>query len=165
METLAGWLPSRLTGGEFHPLLVAAAYLLEFLAIRPFADGNGRVGRLLTNLLLLRCGHAYLPYGSIDAAIHARSVAGSGGYSTLGTEGLLIYDGVVTMTNLSVGSQAANSFLTMLVAGGGLFLRALRELAALTPLPEAAQTPPFCPSQVQVAPVTSAGSGSRRPSF
>ena len=72
METLAGWLPSRLTGGEFHPLLVVAAYLLEFLAIRPFADGNGRVGRLLTNLLLLRCGHAYLPYGSLDAAIHAR---------------------------------------------------------------------------------------------
>ena len=72
METLAGWLPSRLTGGEFHPLLVVAAYLLEFLAIRPFADGNGRVGRLLANLLLLRCGHAYLPYGSLDAAIHSR---------------------------------------------------------------------------------------------
>ena len=72
METLAAWLPSRLAGGEFHPLLVVAAYLLEFLAIRPFADGNGRLGRLLTNLLLLRCGHAYLPYGSLDAAIHAR---------------------------------------------------------------------------------------------
>ena len=72
METLAGWLPPRLAGGEFHPLLVIAAYLLEFLAIRPFADGNGRMGRLLTNLLLLRCGHAYLPYGSLDAAIFAR---------------------------------------------------------------------------------------------
>jgi Fic family protein len=72
METLTGWLPSRLAGGEFHPLLVVAAYLLEFLAIRPFADGNGRVGRLLTHLLLLRCGHAYLPYGSLDAAIQAR---------------------------------------------------------------------------------------------
>jgi Fic family protein len=72
METLAAWLASRLAGGEFHPLLVAAAFLLEFLAIRPFADGNGRVGRLLTNLLLLRCGHAYLPYGSLDAVIHAR---------------------------------------------------------------------------------------------
>jgi len=72
METLSAWLPSRLDGGEFHPLLVVAAYLLEFLAIRPFADGNGRVGRLLTNLLILRCGHAYLPYGSLDAAIHAR---------------------------------------------------------------------------------------------
>ena len=72
METLSGWLPSRLEGETFHPLLVVAGYLLEFLAIRPFADGNGRVSRLLTNLLLLRCGHAYLPYGSLDAAIHAR---------------------------------------------------------------------------------------------
>lgn len=72
METLSAWLPSRLAGGEFHPLLVVAAYLLEFLAIRPFADGNGRMGRLLTNLLLLRCGHSYLPYGSLDASIHAR---------------------------------------------------------------------------------------------
>jgi Fic family protein len=72
METLSGWLPSRLEGGEFHPLIVVAGYLLEFLAIRPFGDGNGRVSRLLTNLLLLRCGHAYLPYGSLDAAIHAR---------------------------------------------------------------------------------------------
>jgi Fic family protein len=72
METLAGWLLSRLAGGEFHPLLVVAAFLLEFLAIRPFADGNGRVGRLLTNLLLLRCGHSYLPYGSLEATILAR---------------------------------------------------------------------------------------------
>jgi Fic family protein len=69
METLSAWYASRIGGGEFHPLLVAAGYLLEFLAIRPFADGNGRLGRLLTNLLLLRCGHAYLPYGSLEKAI------------------------------------------------------------------------------------------------
>lgn len=72
METLTRWLPRRLGGGEFHPLLVVAAYLLEFLAIRPFADGNKRLSRLLTNLLLMRCGHAYLPYGSLDAAIAGR---------------------------------------------------------------------------------------------
>jgi Fic family protein len=72
METLTGWLMSRIGGGEFHPLLVCAAYLLELLAIRPFADGNGRVGRLLTNLLLLRCGHAYVPYGSLEKAIAGR---------------------------------------------------------------------------------------------
>ncbi|RJP22438.1 MAG: hypothetical protein C4529_05910 [Deltaproteobacteria bacterium] len=72
METLSGWLASRIGGGEFHPLLVCAAYLLELLAIRPFADGNGRVGRLLTNLLLLRCGHAYVPYGSLEKAIAGR---------------------------------------------------------------------------------------------
>jgi len=69
MEALTSWYASRIRGEEFHPILVTAAYLLEFLAIRPFADGNGRLGRLLTNLLLLRCGHAYLPYGSLERAI------------------------------------------------------------------------------------------------
>ena len=69
MEALSAWYASRGRGGDFHPVLVAAATLLEFLAIRPFADGNGRVGRLLTNLLLLRCGHAYIPYGSLEKAI------------------------------------------------------------------------------------------------
>jgi Fic family protein len=69
MEALSAWYASRTRGGEFHPILVAAGYLLEFLAIRPFTDGNGRLGRLLTNLLLLRCGHSYLPYGSLEKAI------------------------------------------------------------------------------------------------
>jgi Fic family protein len=72
MQALTAWLESRIGGPEFHPLLVAAAYLLEFLAIRPFAEGNGRVSRLLTNLLLLREGHAYIPYGSLEGAIAAR---------------------------------------------------------------------------------------------
>lgn len=72
MQALTAWLETRIGGAEFHPLLVAAAYLLEFLAIRPFETGNGRVSRLLTNLLLLREGHAYLPYGSLEGAIAAR---------------------------------------------------------------------------------------------
>jgi Fic family protein len=72
MEALTAWFSSRIGGPEFHPLLVAASYLLEFLAIRPFASGNGRVSRILTNLLLLRCGHACIPYGSLEAAIAAR---------------------------------------------------------------------------------------------
>jgi Fic family protein len=72
MEALERWLLSRLAVAEVHPILVSAAYLLEFLAIRPFAEGNGRVSRLLSNLLLLRCGHAYLPYGSLEKAIAGR---------------------------------------------------------------------------------------------
>jgi len=71
METLSAWFASRIGGGEFHPLLVAAAYLLEFLAIRPFAEGNHRTGRLLMNLLLMRCGHTCMPYGSLDRVISA----------------------------------------------------------------------------------------------
>ncbi len=72
MEALTAWLLSRIEGGEFHPLFVAAAYILEFLAVRPFAAGNGRLSRLLTNLLLLRCGHGYLPYGPLETAIAGR---------------------------------------------------------------------------------------------
>jgi len=72
MEVLSRWLSSRLAGGEFHPLLVVAAYLLELLAIQPFSTGNGQVSRLLTNLLLLRCDHASVPYASLEAAIASR---------------------------------------------------------------------------------------------
>ncbi|MEW6718978.1 MAG: Fic family protein [Thermodesulfobacteriota bacterium] len=69
METLTAWFSSRIGGGEFHPLLVVASYVLEFLAIRPFSDGNRRMGRLLTNLLLLRCGHGYLRCASLEKAV------------------------------------------------------------------------------------------------
>ena len=47
-----------------------------------------------------------------------RSSAGSGGYGTLGTEGLIINNGLVTMASLNVGTPTAASFLTTLVAGG-----------------------------------------------
>lgn len=72
MDALIRWTNARLAAGEFHPLLVVAAFVLEFLAIRPFAAGNGRTSRLLTNLLLLRSGYAYMPYGSLEKAIASR---------------------------------------------------------------------------------------------
>lgn len=74
LETRAAvaWAASRLAGRTFHPLLVIAAFLLEFLAIRPFADGNGRLSRILANLLLLQGGYAYVPYASLDRAIASR---------------------------------------------------------------------------------------------
>ena len=72
MDALLRWTNSRLDSGAFHPLFVVAGFVLEFLAIRPFAAGNGRTSRLLTNLLLLRCGYAYLPYASIENVIAER---------------------------------------------------------------------------------------------
>jgi Fic family protein len=72
MDALLRWANSRLESGAFHPLFVVAGFVLEFLAIRPFAAGNGRTSRLLTNLLLLRCGYAYLPYASIENVIAGR---------------------------------------------------------------------------------------------
>jgi len=40
-----------------HPLLIAAAFHLEFELIHPFNDGNGRLGRILMNLILMQCGY------------------------------------------------------------------------------------------------------------
>ena len=72
MDALLRWTNFRLDSAAFHPLLVIAGFVLEFLAIRPFAGGNGRTSRLLTNLLLLRCGYTYLPYASLERIIAER---------------------------------------------------------------------------------------------
>jgi Fic family protein len=73
MDALMRWTNSRLDSGAFHPLLVVAGFVLEFLAIRPFSAGNGRTSRLLTDLLLLRCGYGYLPYASLEKVISERN--------------------------------------------------------------------------------------------
>ena len=72
MQAAAGWAASRLASAAFHPLLVNAGFILEFLAIRPFADGNGRLSRILTTLLLLKSGYAFVPYASLEKAIADR---------------------------------------------------------------------------------------------
>ncbi len=72
MRAAIGWASSRLASSAFHPLLVNAGFILEFLAIRPFADGNGRLSRILTNLLLLRSGYSFVPYASLEKAIADR---------------------------------------------------------------------------------------------
>jgi Fic family protein len=42
---------------------------VRFLAIHPFQDGNGRLARALTTLLLLRAGYAYVPYSSLERIV------------------------------------------------------------------------------------------------
>jgi hypothetical protein len=68
METLSAWFDSRFCGNEFHPLLVAAAYLLEFLAIRPFAREPPH-GAAAHEPPADAVRHTYLPYGSLDRAV------------------------------------------------------------------------------------------------
>jgi len=63
------WAATRLVGSDFHPLLVIAGFILEFLAIRPFTDGNGRLSRVLTNLLLLQSGYTFVSYASLDKVV------------------------------------------------------------------------------------------------
>jgi Fic family protein len=52
-----------------HPLLTIGVFVVTFLAIHPFQDGNGRLSRILTTLLLLKAGYSYVPYSSLESII------------------------------------------------------------------------------------------------
>ncbi len=69
MEQLVAWFAKAIKAGELHPLIVIAMFAVVFLAIHPFQDGNGRLSRVLTTLLLLRAGYAYVPYSSLENVI------------------------------------------------------------------------------------------------
>ncbi|MEP7311655.1 MAG: Fic family protein [Pseudomonadota bacterium] len=69
MTDLVRWTADALRDGELHPLIVIAIFIVTFLAIHPFQDGNGRLSRVLTTLLLLRAGYAYVPYSSLESVI------------------------------------------------------------------------------------------------
>ena len=58
-----------LDSGSIHPLMAIGAFIVRFLAIHPFQDGNGRLSRALTTLLLLRAGYSYVPYTSLESII------------------------------------------------------------------------------------------------
>jgi Fic family protein len=66
---LVAWTQERLDANDLHPLIVIAVFIVVFLAIHPFQDGNGRLSRVLTTLLLLRAGYAYVPYSSLESVI------------------------------------------------------------------------------------------------
>jgi Fic family protein len=68
MTELVAWL-DQAQQGELHPLLAIGIFVVVFLAIHPFQDGNGRLSRVLTTLLLLRAGYAYVPYSSLESVI------------------------------------------------------------------------------------------------
>ena len=69
MKELVGWAKKAMETRELHPLLVTAIFVVVFLEIHPFQDGNGRFSRLLTTLLLLRAGYAYVPYSSLESVV------------------------------------------------------------------------------------------------
>ena len=54
---------------KFHSLFIIGNFLVEFLNIHPFQDGNGRLSRILTNLMLLQAGYLYMPYISHEKLI------------------------------------------------------------------------------------------------
>tara|TARA_R110002073_G_scaffold196454_3_gene355578 strand:+ start:13747 stop:14799 length:1053 start_codon:yes stop_codon:yes gene_type:complete len=69
MEELVAWTVKAIDEEALHPLLTIAVFVVTFLAIHPFQDGNGRLSRVLTTLLLLRAGYDYVPYASLESVI------------------------------------------------------------------------------------------------
>lgn len=69
MRILIEDLNRELEKAEFHPLLIIALFKLVFLGIHPFQDGNGRLSRLLSTLLMLKFGYDYIQYGSLERVI------------------------------------------------------------------------------------------------
>jgi len=69
MQELVIWVNEARDEKALHPLLIVAVFVVVFLAIHPFQDGNGRLSRVLTTLLLLQAGYAYVPYSSLESVI------------------------------------------------------------------------------------------------
>jgi len=71
MQELIEWTTNALAEETYHPLVTVGNFLVEFLNIHPFIDGNGRISRVLTNLLLLKTSYAYTPYISHEKLVEA----------------------------------------------------------------------------------------------
>ena len=79
MGELVSWVNGELgrarISEKLHPLLIIAIFVVVFLEIHPFQDGNGRLSRVLTTLLLLQAGYAYVPYSSMESVIELNKEA------------------------------------------------------------------------------------------
>lgn len=69
MQHLVEWTNEAFEKKIVHPLIIIAIFIVEFLAIHPFQDGNGRLSRIITTWLLLKAGYSYTPYSSLEAII------------------------------------------------------------------------------------------------
>ncbi|HEY9098687.1 MAG TPA: Fic family protein [Thiobacillus sp.] len=75
MTELVTWVNQERETARLHPLLIIALCIVVFLEIHPFQDGNGRLSRVLTTLLLLQAGYAYVPYSSLESVIEQNKEA------------------------------------------------------------------------------------------
>ncbi|MEK7160708.1 MAG: Fic family protein [Patescibacteria group bacterium] len=69
MRELTDWTLKSFANNSYHPLLIIGNFVVEFLLIHPFEDGNGRLSRILTNFLMLKASYAYVPYFSHEKLI------------------------------------------------------------------------------------------------
>ena len=75
MTELVSWVNEEREKAHLHPLLIIAMFVVVFLEIHPFQDGNGRLSRVLTTLLLIQTGYAYVPYSSLESVIELNKEA------------------------------------------------------------------------------------------
>lgn len=75
MAELVAWVNDERFAKRLHPLLVVALFVVVFLEVHPFQDGNGRLSRALTTLLLMQAGYAYVPYSSLEGVIEQNKEA------------------------------------------------------------------------------------------
>lgn len=69
MNSLVNWTNDQFEKAEIHPLIIITHFIYEFLSIHPFQDGNGRLSRLLTTLLLLQNDYLFIQYVSFENLI------------------------------------------------------------------------------------------------
>lgn len=69
MKELVEWAQTAIQKTEIHSLLSISFFIVHFLAIHPFQDGNGRLSRILTTWLLLRAGYLYVAFSSFERII------------------------------------------------------------------------------------------------
>lgn len=72
MRELVEWTVASFKGQKYHPLLIIGNFIVEFLKIHPFKDGNGRLSRVLTNLLMLQAGYLFMPYISHEKLVEEK---------------------------------------------------------------------------------------------
>jgi len=75
MNDLISWTNEQFEKGEIHPLIVVSNLVYEFLSIHPFQDGNGRLSRLLTTLVLLQKDYMFIQYVSFENLIEKTKTA------------------------------------------------------------------------------------------
>jgi Fic family protein len=71
MDRLVARFREELAAGKTDPVVLIAAFVLDFLCIHPFLDGNGRMARLLTLLLLYQAGYEVGRYVSLEKTIES----------------------------------------------------------------------------------------------
>ncbi len=114
MAELLAWFNATIQDNALHPLLAIGIFVVVFLEIHPFQDGNGRLSRVLTTLLLLRAGYAYVPYSSLESIeqgiLLSRAARHPGPFvrETIIPAGMSVTDAA---KHLGIGRPALSNFL------------------------------------------------------